>query len=75
VCLIVYDLETSTVRRLRPEWGFCAVEKYIRGLNLIVPLLFDVDKDTFAAVHNLVVRVIMQQVPCLCTPVLQSDEI
>jgi len=41
---------------------------------LIVPLLFDVDKDNFAAVYNLVVRVTMQQVPCLCTPVLQMDE-
>ena len=73
LCLIVYDGNLN-VRRSRPEWGFCAVEKYIQGLNLIVPLHFDVDKDNLAAVHNLLVRVTMQQVPYLCTPVLQRDE-
>ena len=48
VCLTVCDLETSTMRRPRPELGFCGTEKsakfgpicLMRSLKLFIPRFY-----------------------------------
>ena len=40
MCVCVCDLETSRVRRPRPEWGFCVVEKIHPGSKFDCPATF-----------------------------------